>query len=151
MTEEIRRVVDQPTFDAIECSRCGQCCEAITFPPEFAERDDKDRFGWWLHRGPLGWLELYGYYGGANGRFGPQDDMLWFGQLTPSVDNEGHYRYSCGFFEREPDGLGVCTIYADRPRMCSDFPYGRPVNSYPDCTWNVELIDFDVVQEAGVR
>ncbi len=138
-----RRVVDQPTFDAIECNRCGVCCEG--FPLDA----DSDEHGFWNYHGPLGWLELYAYYardGGEVDHFAPMDPMLFFGQLIPSLGGDGVYRYKCGYFERDGDGLGVCTAYNGRPAMCSEFPYGRPMPAFVECAWNVELIDFEVVQ-----
>lgn len=140
MTDALR-LVDQPTFDAIECNRCGACCE---------------RF--WLNfigdlGGPLGYVNdqaKIGFPDAADGRLRPQDDMLWFGQLVPTLQDDGdgpYYTYACGYFSRDADGLGVCGIYDQRPDMCSGFPYGRPQTDYGDrCSWNVELLDYEVVQ-----
>ena len=149
------RVVDQEGFDAIECSRCGQCCENVLLSHEHAtEPDEEGRVGWWHYRGPLGWLEYYAYWMAERGRvngFGSAegDDMLWFGQLEPFQDEEGRWRYRCGHFSRDQEGVGVCGIYEKRPRICEDFPYGKPVSGYDQCTWNVELLDFEV--EEGVE
>ena len=138
MTDIPLRLVDQPTFDAIECNRCGDCCT---------------RF--WLNQleplgGPLGFLNDYaanGYPAAADGRFRPQDDMLFFGQLVATDEGDDGYTYACGHFERDADGLGVCTVYDQRPSMCSEFPYGRPQTGYGDhCAWNVALLDYEVVQ-----
>ncbi len=141
-------VVDQPTFDAIECNRCGACCERF---PVGADRTDER--GFWRHHGPLGWLELYAYYYARDrevDHFAPMDSMLFFGQLTPSIREDGTYVYSCGHFDRDDEGLGVCTVYDERPAMCSEFPYGKPIHAFTECAWNVELIDFEVVQGVWV-
>ncbi len=139
-----KRVVDQPTFDAIECNRCGECCESF-----FLTNDRDTKWGFWLHHGPLGWLELYAYYEGRErdivDHFSPMGSMLFFGQLIPTLTETGAYRYKCGYFERDADGLGICTVHDTRPSMCSGFPYRKPAE-YARCSWNVELIDYDVVQ-----
>ncbi len=139
-----KRVVDQPTFDKIECNRCGECCESISL-----NNDRDDEGGFWRHHGPLGWLELYAYYEGVEqdvvDHFAPMDSMLFFGQLIPTLTETGTYQYECGYFERDSEVFGVCTIHAMRPSMCSEFPYGKPT-MYARCSWNVELIDYDVVQ-----
>ena len=143
-----KRVVDQPAFDRIECNRCGDCCEDL-----FLNSDKSDEWGFWRHHGPLGWLELYAYFEGREkdlvNHFSPMDSMLFFGQLIPTLTETGSYSYACGYFERDADGLGICTIHDTRPSMCSEFPYGEPTR-YDRCTWNVELIDFEVVQGVWV-
>ncbi|KKM75188.1 hypothetical protein LCGC14_1392740 [marine sediment metagenome] len=114
--------------------------------------DARNEWGFWLHHGPLGWLELYAYYEGKEqdlvNHFSPMDSMLFFGQLVPVLTEDG-YRYQCGYFERDADGLGVCTAYDQRPGMCSEFPYGKPAQ-FERCSWNVELIDYEVVQGVWV-
>jgi Fe-S-cluster containining protein len=42
-----------------------------------------------------------------------------------------HY-YTCKHFDPKTSN---CTIYAIRPVMCRDYPYGRGCN-YADCTWS---------------
>lgn len=128
-------VVDQPTFDKIECNRCGHCCE---------------RFYISGGKGPLELLtDLLTRVVEEKGTYGPQDGVLWLGQLTPTWDDEKQmFSYSCGYFTRDEGGQGVCTIHDTRPEMCRNFPYGRPVvaDEWPDCSWRVELVDFEVVQ-----
>lgn len=152
-------VVDQPQFDAIECNRCGECCE------KFVLRGGNEGF-WWNYRGPLGWLELWCYREVRGERMefegtGSDADnfaaMLFWGQLTPTWHEggkdedsewEGWWSYSCGHFSRDADGLGRCGIYEQRPAMCANFPDG-PVTTWDECSWRVELVDFEPVQ--GVR
>ncbi len=51
-----------------------------------------------------------------------------------------HY-YTCKHFD-EPSGN--CGIYETRPKMCRDFPYGKPC-PFPDCGWDdVVAGDFEV-------
>lgn len=116
------RVVNRQMFDDIECNRCGQCCENFT-----------------LNNSPLQLLEYFARKT-AHG-FEPQDPMLWTGQLEPKQQPDGSYRYSCGYFQRDPDGLGVCSIYDKRPDLCSRFPYGAPNDEFDQCAWNVQLVE----------
>ena len=102
--------------------------------------------GFWRHHGPLGWLELYALFQGEVDHFEPMDSMLFYGQLEPTLDEDGDYRYKCGYFVRGDDGLGNCTAYDHRPWMCREYPYGKPAQEFADCSWNVELIEFEVVQ-----
>lgn len=137
------RVIDQEGFDAIECNRCGACCEAFLMGTDIGER------GFWQHSGPLGWLELYAYWSAQDrpsDHFAPMDAMLFYGQLEPTLGADGVYRYKCGHFERDAEGLGNCTVYDQRPTMCSKYPYGEPVHEFADCSWNVELIEYEPVQ-----
>lgn len=93
-------------------SRCsGHCCEVIRIPYSIAElragRSDK-------YRGEL-----------VEGKF--LGEIL---EPTGKVTDDGGHVYRCTKFVG-----GECTIYAHRPTMCADFPYGRPC-PYPDeCTW----------------
>ncbi|KKM90270.1 hypothetical protein LCGC14_1240300 [marine sediment metagenome] len=143
------RTVDQPTFDQIECDRCGVCCEEFPFG-----LDNDDEWGFWRHHGPLGWLELYAYGKGEKvGHFAPMDSMLFYGQLEPTLGEDNVYRYRCGYFERDADGLGVCTVYDQRPGMCRKFPYGEPVCAYPECVWSTEkvtVLDLEPMWRLGI-
>jgi len=144
-------VIDQVAFDKLECTRCGQCCEGFPIGrsgiPEYDE--ETGYTGWWRHAGPLGFIELWAYWmakEGAYSNFGPNSD-IWYGQLTPRWDEaSGQWLYACGHFARDADGLGACTIYEQRPKMCADFPYGRPQEFYTDCVWAVDLVDYAVVE-----
>lgn len=153
-------VVDQSGFDKIECSRCGDCCEDF-----------------YLHQGPLQFLEKYGAqakratpeyrdwvnakpwriwrtydesgYHPVKGRCDSQNDldglasMMWYGELLPTRQEDGSFKAACPRFQRDYDGNGTCTIYASRPAMCADFPYGSGQVGYERCTWNVELLEYE--------
>jgi Fe-S-cluster containining protein len=139
-------VVDQQAFDSIECNRCGECCEGFFL--ELSTGNSLKNMG-----GPIGMIE-YREYWRAHGMpaFEMTYDtdltksMFWFGSLEPWQDDEGRWRYRCPHFSRDNDGLGVCGIYEDRPRVCSDFPYGKPQTFWDKCSWNVEILDYEVVQ-----
>lgn len=138
-------VVDQEAFDKIECNRCGQCCEGFTL----SAADGRH----WNLGGPLGMIEYREYWQARGETYDsataydpdPVKSMLWVGSLEPWKDDEGRWRYRCPHFYRD-EGLGVCGIYEDRPRVCSAFPYSKPVTSWDECSWNVEILDFEVVQ-----
>lgn len=140
-------IVDQQAFDKIECNRCGKCCEGFFL-------NSADGHNWNLG-GPLGMIEYREYwrshgepdYDSATGYDAdPIKSMLWVGSLEPWQDDEGNWRYSCPHFSRDGDGLGVCGIYEDRPRVCLEFPYGKPQTFWDECSWNVEIVEFEVVQ-----
>ena len=140
-------VVDQVAFDAIECNRCGSCCEGFFLSdPQWKELGP-------IGTGPIGML-VHREYWRAHGLVDyemdfdsdPRKSMFWLGGLEPWQDEEERWRYRCPHFERDEEGLGVCGIWPERPEVCSDFPYGKPQTFWPECSWAVELLDFDVVQ-----
>lgn len=145
-------VVDQPTFDAIGCNRCGYCCKRISF-----RAGDKGALG--LISSYAATVNLVEDRDGvsapvASGSdrlrwFEPQDAMLFKGNLIPSQDVDKEWTYRCGFYS---DDEG-CTIYENRPWMCKDFPndepsflYGKNRGNPEGCTWDVEIMDYEVVQ-----
>lgn len=145
-------VVDQPTFDAIECNRCGYCCKRITF-----EVGDKGALGLISsYAATLGTVEdedgVSTRVASASDRlrwFEPQDAMIWMGNLIPSQDEDGEWTYRCGYYS---DDVG-CTIYENRPEMCRTFPnhaptfaYGKNRGNAEGCTWDVEIMDYEIVQ-----
>lgn len=60
------------------------------------------------------------------GTFEPQEAEARFGHCS---SGEHHY-WTCRNHDRV---TGNCTIYETRPRMCIDYPYGKPCN-YIECT-----------------
>lgn len=55
---------------------------------------------------------------------------LGFYPTEPGWSPQHHY--TCKHFDK---ATGNCGIYATRPKMCSDFPYGR-VCRYATCQWD---------------
>lgn len=116
-------VVTQAEFDKIECNRCGACCEAL-------------------------WLDINAVEHPEQHRWADQEKMeRWLKALVPTgkPDLNGQRQFSCSLFARDSEGLGVCTIYEDRPHPCSMFPYGRPVDHAnfslsPTCSWAVQIV-----------
>ncbi len=41
--------------------------------------------------------------------------------------------FTCKHFDREQR---LCSVYADRPLMCRDFPYGKPCEHHERCGWD---------------
>ncbi len=132
-------VVDQQAYDALECNRCGACCE-LFYPSLSGEP-----------------LDLIVEYGKAEANclesmeghpeWSTFKTMMWYGEMQP-IRGKHSWGYSCGQFSRDINGLGVCGIQDDKPVMCNNFPNGLQilVEHYPKCTWaQVELIDFDIV------
>lgn len=50
--------------------------------------------------------------------------------IEPAVSRDGAPRYNC---RHHDEATGDCRIYADRPKMCVDYPY-REACSVPNCT-----------------
>lgn len=61
------------------------------------------------------------------------DLIIPLGGTTHNRSGERIYIYTCK--ELQPNG--DCGIYAERPHMCRDYPYGRPCEQ-PACTMNAE-------------
>ena len=66
------------------------------------------------------------------GTFEPAEAERRFGYATAT---EQHY-WTCSNHDR---ATGNCAIYDTRPRMCKEYPYGRPCG-YIDCTQKDELV-----------
>ena len=111
-------IVSVEEYRAIQCNRCGVCCEdirAMSSPQQLqAEAID-----------PATDPERRRFLSGLDA-VGPVD---------------GAWRYRCRHFTRDADGLGLCTIHETRPSICRGFPYGHIVRSWPQCAWNVEVRD----------
>jgi Fe-S-cluster containining protein len=138
MTELTRRKLTRGQFDQLECNRCGACCEKLLLPS------------------PLKLVEALGArareeirgdeWNSENQRF-----IAWLSDLEPTGHevNSGDgslHEYRCKRFRRLEDGSGFCSAHDQRPNLCREFPYGRPVDpdEYPDCSWNVEIFGFEV-------
>ena len=115
-------LVDQETYDQIECNQCGDCCEGLSL-----EKMD-----------PLTLIRRT-----ANKEISTYDAM-WVGQLAPIWrDDLGYYVYSCSYFERSDDlQTGRCTAHDARPEVCRNYPNGRDGTSGAlsrRCSWLVEI------------
>lgn len=52
-----------------------------------------------------------------------------FGYELPWTRLTGHRYFTCRHWDEE---TGLCAVYAERPAMCRDYPYGRPCD-HADC------------------
>lgn len=133
-------------FEAIECNRCGQCCEGYFAPSPLEIAAIMGRYA----DAAVGSAELY--FAGGDAAYAPvpgwtgyKADLMWFAAMAP-LDGQPaprwgkRQRYSCAHFARDADGLGACTVYARRPWVCWAFPYNEPASGFPGCTWEVEII-----------
>lgn len=139
-------IVTREEFDKIECNRCGACCEAFWQPGplEMAMmigklQIDKRIFDYYSDEDLMmmaGWsFDQY---------FNDLAHIKWWSDIEPvdGVYNEyGTLKYRCHRFQRLPDGLGFCTQHETRPNVCRNFPYGKTVHDYKDCSWNVIIED----------
>jgi len=158
-----RRMVTATEFASIECNRCGACCERFSLwsPLAMARRGWLDMLsepGLQVSRRPTQQHRAMVRDRGGQAREMSASERsgmaLWLGALVPlALDafdatprssflrRRGEWRYLCPSFERDSEGLGVCTIYEVRPDICAGFPYGEPTNhdDFPDCSFNVTL------------
>lgn len=128
--------------------RCtGHCCRAFVLP---VSPDERWRDLWaWLQRGEDGdggqWFDDEGE------RHLPHGEIA---QIASMVVPLGRFPYPPGVAHNQrPDGDepvwwytcsnlrpdGNCGIYATRPDMCRDYPYGR-VCQYTDCAWSAAKV-----------
>jgi Fe-S-cluster containining protein len=73
-----------------------------------------------------------------------EETVAQFQMITTMLEQydtfpDGAPKYRCKHFTRDADGLGVCTVYDHRPRMCANFPYGEPA-TFAGCAWNVRRV-----------
>lgn len=125
-----RPVVSPEEFAFISCNRCGDCCQRFTAP------DSKT-------------LLRYIGHNAKDPSWGDGRIAFWASHLVPLDEEaedpgEGRIWYRCDLFERDEEGLWVCTAHDRRPDVCRDFPYGRPV-TYKRCSWNVGILPEDIL------
>ncbi len=103
----------------MECKRCGTCCNDV----RLAESPDmlKKAYEYWrtLPSVDPKFSEIYLIY-----------PMLMF--KYENLKEDLPYHYSCKHFTRSTDGLGICSIYEIRPRMCREFPYYEGIELAPE-------------------
>ena len=103
----------------MNCKRCGTCCSDV----RLAESPDvlKKAYDYWRQMSSVDpkFSEIY----------------LIYPMLTFKYENQQEdlpYHYACKHFSRDSNGLGLCTIYEIRPRMCRDFPYYEGLRLAPE-------------------
>jgi len=131
--ERARALETDALADAIEtigfeCSRCGACCTheetdsgtephtAAGFPDEVRElqdavaeeEEDDEEPAWRDVARPMP-------YGLSEGEAGVEGETFEWALQTDACGD-------CVFYEEE-DGLGACTVHADRPLICETYPF----------------------------
>ena len=119
-TAELADAIESLGF---ECTRCGACCTreetadgetephtATVFPDEvraLQAAGDADR-EWRDVARPMP-------YGLSEDEDGPEGETFEWALQTDACGD-------CAFYE-ETDGLGACTVHADRPLICETYPF----------------------------
>lgn len=116
-------------------SRCsGHCCKRFFLPLSPAELEKAVEAVQRKERGePYVWIDRYGQ---ERGLFGTKQDIETITDMVivveeKLVDGDRSYFYTCKNLQPNGD----CGIYETRPRMCSDYPYGKHPCPYPGCTF----------------
>jgi Fe-S-cluster containining protein len=106
-----------------ECTRCGACCKAestggedgsaephtaTVFPDEVRELQSATDGDWRDVARPMP-------YGLTDGPDGPEGETFEWALQTDGCGD-------CTFYE-EGDGVGACTVHADRPLVCRTYPF----------------------------
>lgn len=119
--------VTREEFDAIDCSKCGQCCEVIWHPEPLQVAQAIGRNSDFMKSSPEIIREQIKF-------------ELWFGELEPTdtVNAWGQRAYHCPSWNKETK---LCENYEWRPLACSEYPYNEPVLDHLECTFRVEIID----------
>ena len=125
-------------------TRCsGHCCRAFYLPFSHEElranwrawrdgtfaRGETDVFG----RGVLQDIDLI--YPMVRPLGHPRHSPAPLKNTKADGSAPGHY-YTCVHLRADGD----CGIYADRPAMCRDYPYGIECN-YAECTWSTAAVE----------
>lgn len=144
--------VTQEEFDTIICNKCGDCCESFWQPsPEvlakyIAQYEKEKRTFEYYDPYFIGWTPKdFTYY------FINQRRLAWYKDIVPTgvsrpLDRDedekaNHVQYRCTRFQRLSEDEGICTRHDERPDICANFPYGRPVGKeFPRCSWRVKVV-----------
>ena len=113
-------LVSPEQYRALECNRCGLCCEDIPVPlppPDVAVLAEHEATN--------------------------PDWRTFLSGLEPVEQVTDGWRYRCRHFTRDASGLGLCAIHATRPDVCRGFPYSQVVRRWRECAWYVQVVDSD--------
>lgn len=111
-----------------ECTRCGACCKAVDdadgdgdehtatiFPDEVRTLQAREEYDWRDVARPM----PYGLDDSGEGSEGVTFE--WALQTNDCGD--------CRFYEEDPEGVGACTVHADRPLICRTYPFSVALDS----------------------
>ena len=138
---EVAALADAIEAIGFECTRCGACCtanEVSAVPPEDADEDGEgastaapDRephtatvFPEEVRRlqaadeGDRDWRDVARPmpYGLSEGADGPEGETFEWALQTDACGD-------CTFYAEDDDGVGACTVHADRPLICRTYPF----------------------------
>jgi Fe-S-cluster containining protein len=139
LTDELERARELDTADladaiesiGFECTRCGACCTREESPADGADYDgdeeaephtatvfpDEVRTLQRAGDEEREWRDVARPmpYGLSEGEDGPEGETFEWALQTDACGD-------CAFYEEE-DGLGACTVHADRPLICETYPF----------------------------
>ena len=112
----VERIADAIESIGFECTRCGACCTAqgaddhtaTVFPDEVRRLQDAADADWRDVARPMP-------FGLSPGGDGPEGETFEWSLQTDACGD-------CVFY-REDDGVGACTVHADRPLICATYPF----------------------------
>jgi Fe-S-cluster containining protein len=110
----------------------GLCCRTFPLNPSLEECIE-------------GATAIYGYRSANGHRI--QDDERVVDLLRVNPEKPGHY--TCSAFDPVS---GNCMAYEDRPRLCREYPYGRPCEycTYDDCNPDIPGLPWPRTEDTGV-
>lgn len=121
------RIEDNDEKKCFSCGRGGQCCNRINVPLNCYDMERLAQNKPWEE-----WLDLIVL---------TREEIKGFGEETVPVHIDGKLMLpvlqaqkneDCHFFARDQEGMGMCTIWQYRPRVCRTYPFesdekGKPV------------------------
>ncbi len=130
--------------EALECNRCGDCCESRSVEKHWPQGD----VHW--HWGELP-ADLFAALNDGEPLIIPLLEVTPGYYEDSPVGPEASGPFRCAQFSRDDDGLGVCGLHDDeRPEPCGSFPFkymGSPaefrqrMSFFPRCTWyEIEIV-----------
>jgi Fe-S-cluster containining protein len=120
---DVAALADAIESIGFECTRCGACCTAeagcgdgdssephtaTVFPDEIRDLQSATDEEWRDVARPMP-------YGLTDGPDGPSGETFEWALQTDGCGD-------CTFYE-EADGVGACTVHADRPLVCRTYPF----------------------------
>lgn len=133
--------------EALECNRCGDCCESRSVEREWPDLGQSWRWGTIPD-------DRYASINDGQPLIIPLLEATpgYYEDAPASVRFRGSMPYRCTQFSRDDDGLGVCGLHdAERPEPCGSFPFkymddpeafAQRVAFFPRCTWyDIEIVD----------
>lgn len=117
-----RRVMTLADAQALECNRCGQCCDSRR---AYRASGDVRRVWQWGNAQRDGYAEFNGGKPLIIPLYQPHGDRAY--EAMPQLaDGTGHAylrEYTCARLEPQPDGSALCGLHDQpRPDICGSYP-----------------------------